>query len=102
MDRIFALSEKDVARLSSTIEKLMPSDRLFQERLDKDRMISIAIAMFAEEIPEDKRQPLDTINDLDLEDILRDVMVLEAISGTLNDLTPEQIAGFDKAVQRNK
>ena len=80
----------------------MPSDRLFQERLDKDRMISIAIAMFAEEIPEDKRQPLDTINDLDLEDILRDVMVLEAISGTLNDLTPEQIAGFDKAVQRNK
>lgn len=99
MDKVSALSEQDVARLSSTIEKLMPSDRLFEERLDKDKMISTAIAIFAEEIPEDKRQPLETINEEDLENILRDVMVLEAISGTLNDLTPEQTATFDKAVR---
>lgn len=102
MEKVFALSNKDVARLSSKIEKLMPSDRLFEERLDKDKMISIAIAMFASEIPEDKRQPLETINDEDLENILSDVMVIEAISGTLNDLTPEQIATFDRVVQRRK
>ncbi|WP_442946733.1 hypothetical protein [Nostoc sp. NZL] len=39
------------------------------------------------------------IKDDDLTDRIDSILILEAVSGTLNDLTPEQIAIFDAAVE---
>jgi hypothetical protein len=39
------------------------------------------------------------IKDDDLIDRTDSILILEAVSGTLNNLTPEQIAVFDEAVE---
>ena len=40
-----------------------------------------------------------TITDNQLTDRIDSILVLEAVSGTLNDLTPEQIKIFDEVVE---
>jgi hypothetical protein len=39
------------------------------------------------------------IKDDDLIDRIDSILILEAVSGTFNDLTPEQVAVFDEAVE---
>ena len=96
------LKESQQIRLANFVKKLMPAQSMFQESLKEDEMISIVINMFTDEIPEDKRRPVESIDDRELEKIIYDVMVLESVSGMLNDLTPEEMAKFDDAVKRQK
>lgn len=96
------LAESQKIRIANFVKKLMPTRSIFQERLNEAEMIEIIINMFTDEIPEEKRRPVESIDDRELEKIIYDVMVLESVSGTLNDLTPEEMAIFDDAVKRQK
>lgn len=90
--------EKDalISRISVIVENLMQRKNLMQEKLDKAETIQILSTLFEEILsPEELR----AITDDDLTDRIRSIMVLEAVAGTLNDLTPEQMEIFDAAVE---
>lgn len=84
-----------LARISPIVDNLMPSKNLFQERLNKDEIMQFFSSLLDKVSPE-KIMHLD---DEKLTKRVRRVMVIEAVSGTLNDLTPEQMAVFDEAVE---
>ncbi len=96
------LAESQKIRIANFVQKLMPTRSIFQERLNETEMIEIIIKMFTDEIPEEKRKPIESIENAELEKIIYNVMILESVAGTLNDLTPEEMAIFDDAVKRQK
>ena len=96
------LAESQNIRIANFVKKLMPSRSIFQERLNEAEMIKIVIKMFTDEIPEEKRRPVELIENAELEKIIYNVMILESVAGTLNDLTPEEMAIFDETVKRQK
>lgn len=93
------LAESQKIRLANFVKKLMPTRSIFQERLNEAEMIAIAIDMFE---PNEKLRSVEDIEDTELEEIIYDVMILQSVAGTLNYLTPEEIAKFDDAVKRQK
>lgn len=93
------LAESQKIRLANCVQKLMPTRSIFQERLNEAEMIEIAIDMFE---PNAKLRSVEDIDDRELEEIIYDVMILKSVAGTLNDLTPEEMAIFDDAVKRQK
>ena len=93
------LTESQNIRLANFVKKLMPSRSIFQERLNEAEMIEIIIDMFE---PNEKLRSAEEIEDAELEEIIYDVMILKSVAGTLNDLTPQEIAKFDDAVKRQK
>jgi len=58
-------------------------------------MIDMLVDLFSQFSPEEFM----TITDNQLTDRIDSILVLEAVSGTLNDLTPEQIKIFDEVVE---
>lgn len=54
------------------------------------------VDLFGQFSPEEMR----AIKDNDLTRRIDKILVLESVSGTLNDLTPEQIKIYDEAVKR--
>jgi hypothetical protein len=96
------LAESQKIRIANFVKKLMPTRSIFQERLNEAELIEIVINMFTDEIPEEKRKPVESIETAELEKIIYNVMILESVAGTLNDLSPEEIAIFDDAVKRQK
>jgi predicted nucleic acid-binding protein len=93
------LAESQKIRLANFVKKLMPTEEIFQESLNEAEMIAIAIDMFE---PNEKLRSVEDIEDAELEEIIYDVMIFQSVAGTLNDLTPEEIAKFDDAVKRQK
>ena len=93
------LTESQNIRLANFVKKLMPSRSIFQERLKEAEMIEIIIDMFE---PNEKLRSAEDIDDRELEEIIYDVMILKSVAGTLNDLTPQEMAKFDDAVKRQK
>ena len=85
-----------IARISEIVGKLLEANSLYKERLDKEAMIQ-HLAIFV-----DKFSPeyVKSIPDDDLTNRIDSILVIEAVSGTLNDLTPEQIKMYDEAVER--
>lgn len=82
-------------RIAPIVEKLFQGNSLYVVRLKQREMIEMLVELFAEFTPEEMRQ----IEDNDLKERIDSILVLEAVSGTLNDLTPEEIAIFDAAVE---
>ncbi len=58
-------------------------------------MIHLIMSLFDDFSDEE----LEAISNSELRERINSVLVLEAVSGTLNDLTPEQINIFDEAVE---
>ncbi len=89
--------ERDIAiaRISGIVEKLIAGNTLYKERLDKEVMIQNLVRFVDKFSPE----YLKTIPDDELTNIIDSISVIEAVSGTLNDLTPEQMKMFDEAVE---
>ncbi|GAA6615462.1 hypothetical protein [Scytonema sp. NUACC26] len=90
-------SERNVAivRISMIIEKLIEDKSLYREKLDKEGMIQ-HLAKFV-----DKFSPeyVKSLPDDELINIIDSILVIEAVAGTLNDLTPEQVKMYDEAVE---
>jgi predicted RNA-binding protein with EMAP domain len=91
------LSEKKevLARIEKIVENLFNSNSFFQERLEKAEMIKYLVKLFSKFSLKELR----AISDDDLTDRIDGVLVIEAVAGTLNDLTPEEMEMFDAAVE---
>ncbi|MBF2014309.1 MAG: hypothetical protein IGS23_03660 [Rivularia sp. T60_A2020_040] len=82
-------------RISPIVEKLIKGSSLYQVKLNKAEMIEMLVDLFGEFSSEEFR----AIKNDDLTKRIDSILVVEAVSGTLNDLTPEEIAIFDEAVE---
>lgn len=89
--------EKDVflVRISQIVNNLIDSNSLYQEKLDRNEMVQDLVVLFKQFSLEE----FTTIDDEDLTHRINRILVTHAVSGTLNDLTPEQMAMFDEAVE---
>ncbi|KJH73040.1 hypothetical protein [Aliterella atlantica] len=89
--------EKDIflVRISSIVNKLIDSNSFYQEKLDRNEMVQDLVDLFKQFSLEE----FTTITDDDLTRRINRILTLEAVAGTLNDLTPEQMAMFDEAVE---
>ncbi|MCF2148473.1 hypothetical protein IQ276_018985 [Desmonostoc muscorum LEGE 12446] len=96
MQEISSQRDALVARILPIVEKLFQDNNLYQLKLDKQEMVEMLVNMFGQFSPEDMK----AITELDLTRRIDKILVLEAVSGTLNDLTPEQIKMYDEAVKR--
>ncbi|MBN3961568.1 hypothetical protein [Nostoc sp. NMS8] len=85
-----------IARLSKIVDKLIQNNSLYQERLDKQEIIQHLVNLLDKFSPEF----INALSDGELTNRIDSILVIEAVSGTLNDLTPEQIEMFDAAVER--
>ncbi len=95
MAKISVNKEIAIDRISTIVETLLKSKILFQ-KFKKAEMIELfSNLMLKNRSPE---QLMEMSND-QLTNIINDIMVVEAVSGTLNDLTPEEMKIFDAAVE---
>ncbi|TAE52955.1 MAG: hypothetical protein EAZ87_24400 [Nostocales cyanobacterium] len=84
-------------RISVIVENLIANNSIYQERLEQQKMIEKMYELFTQPNVGDD---VETIDDDDLTERISKILALEAISGLLNDLTPEEMAIFDEAVKR--
>jgi hypothetical protein len=82
-------------RISPIVDKLIRGNSLYMVKLDQHEMIEMLVELFGQFSPEEMR----AIKEHDLIRRIGKILTLEAVAGTLNDLTPEQIAIFDAAVE---
>ncbi len=89
--------EQDVflVRISQIVNNLIDSNKFYQEKLDKNEMILDLVDLFKQLSFEE----FATIEHEDLIHRIDNILNLEAVSGTLNDLTPEQMEMFDASVE---
>ncbi|MEH2164221.1 MAG: hypothetical protein V7K38_25005 [Nostoc sp.] len=83
-------------RISPIVEKLIKGNTLYQVKLNQQKMIEMLVELFGQLSTEEMR----AITEHELTRRIDKILVLEAVSGTLNDLTPEQIKMYDEAVKR--
>ena len=95
MQELSVVKDTVISRISAVIDKLLASDSLFQERLDKSELLQI----FSNILDKVSPQELIGLDEEELTDRVDKVMVIEAVSGTLNGLTSEQMEIFDAAVE---
>ncbi|WP_026100082.1 hypothetical protein [Fortiea contorta] len=82
-------------RISPIVDKLFQGSTFYKVRLKKHERIEDLVNLFGELSPEVFR----AISDQELRIRIDKLLVLKAVSGTLNDLTPEQLRIFDEAVE---
>ncbi|QYX31813.1 hypothetical protein [Sphaerospermopsis torques-reginae] len=82
-------------RISTLVDKLFQGSSFYKVKLDQYEMTEMLIELFGRLSPEEMR----AIKEHDLTRRIDKILVLEAVSGTLNDLSPEEIAIFDAAVE---
>lgn len=89
--------EKDIflVRISQIVENLINSNKFYQEKLNKHEVIPDLVNLFKQISLEE----FAVIEDEDLTHRIDRILVTDAVSGTLNDLTPEQMKMFDEAVE---
>ncbi|WP_315789341.1 hypothetical protein [Fischerella sp. JS2] len=95
MQEITSYNQELINRISPIVEKLFQSNSLYLVKLNKQEMIDMLVDLFSQFSPDEFM----AIPDNQLTDRIDSILVLEAVSGTLNDLTPEQIKIFDEAVE---
>ena len=85
-----------LSHISQIVKNLIQGNTFYQDRLDTNQMIQLMVNLFNKFSTEE----LKAIPNDDLTDRIDSILVLEAVSGTLNDLTPEQMKMFEEAVER--
>ncbi|MDB9453433.1 hypothetical protein PN478_07205 [Dolichospermum circinale CS-534/05] len=84
-------------RIEKIVAILMEERPLFKEELNAEEMIQHLCNLFQQNLPIDE---FNSMEDQELKKHCSGIMVLEAVAGTLNELTPEQIAIFDEMIKR--
>ncbi|MBC6420448.1 MAG: hypothetical protein GDA43_02085 [Hormoscilla sp. SP5CHS1] len=95
MTQVYMAKDTVISRISGIVDKLMQGEDLFRERLDKNEVMQIFSSLLERVSPE----KLLSLDDSELTARVDRVMVREAVAGTLNQLTPEQMKIFDAAVE---
>lgn len=83
-------------RISGIIDKIMCEEEILRE-MDKHELLKTIL-----EILNKFHIELDNISDEDLLERIKRVLILEAMSGILKELKPEDINVFDESVKRRK
>ncbi|MEC4885022.1 MAG: hypothetical protein SAL70_27430 [Scytonema sp. PMC 1070.18] len=96
MQEVFEEKEILLSHICQIVKKLIQGNNLYQERLNTDEMIQLMVNLFNRFSTEE----LKAITNDDLVKRIDSILVLEAVSGTLNDLTPEQIEMYEESVER--
>ena len=88
--------ETAIARITEIVETVMGKNSLLQEKLDRDEMVEILSTLL------DKVSPAEILatDEIELTGRIHRFLVREAVAGTLNDFTPEEMKVFDAAVAR--
>jgi hypothetical protein len=81
-------------RITPIVDKLINGNSLYQVKLNRQEMIEMLVELFEQFSTEEMAD----INDYEISRRIRKILTLEAVAGTLNDLTPEQIETFDAVV----
>ncbi|HLO85307.1 MAG TPA: hypothetical protein VK203_09885 [Nostocaceae cyanobacterium] len=84
-------------RISAIVENLIANSSWYQERLNKEEITNHIYNLFNKH---DIVANIDTISQEDLIERIDSILVTHAVAGSLNDLTPEEMAIFDEAVRR--
>ncbi|HYW18782.1 MAG TPA: hypothetical protein VE956_05600 [Nodularia sp. (in: cyanobacteria)] len=89
--------ETSFKRIAAIVEDLFADNDLYQEKLDQEQMNNKIYNLF---IQTNSGDDIDTITKDDLANRINKILVVESLSGLLNDLTPEEMRIFDEAVKR--
>ncbi|MDJ0676905.1 MAG: hypothetical protein QNJ36_16250 [Calothrix sp. MO_167.B42] len=95
MQEVTSYHQELLNRISPIVEKLFKSNSLYLVKLKKQEMMERLIELFGKFTPEEMK----TIQDEELTRRIDKILVFEAVSGTLNDLTPQQMTMFDESVE---
>ena len=95
MQEVSSYQQELSNRISPIVDNLFKSNSLYLVKLKKWEMMEMLVDLFGQLSPEEMR----AINEHELIRRIRKILTLEAVSGTLDDLSPEQIAIFDAAVE---
>lgn len=96
MQEVSSYHQELINRISPIVENLFKGNSLYEIKLNQLEMSQMLVELFGQFSREEMRE----IKDDDLIDRIDSILILEAVSGTLNDLTPEQIKMYDEAVKR--
>lgn len=94
-EQITEYQQELTERISTLVDKLFQGSSFYKVKLDQYEMTEMLIELFGRFTPEEMR----AIKEHDLSRRICKILTLEAVAGTLNDLSPEEIAIFDAAVE---
>jgi hypothetical protein len=94
MQEVSNYTQELINRISPVVDKLFKGSSFYMVRLKKQERIEDLVNIFSQLSPDTFK----AITDQELMRRIDKMLVLKAVSGTLNDLTPEQIRIFDEAV----
>lgn len=95
MQEVSNYTQELANRITPIVDNLFKGSSFYKARLKKQERIEHLIHLFGKFSPEEFR----AIPDYELTRRIDKLLVLELVSGTLNDLTPEQIKIFDESVE---
>ncbi|QSV64252.1 MAG: hypothetical protein HEQ26_17360 [Dolichospermum sp. DL01] len=83
-------------KLPQIVTTLIENNPLYQENLDREKMIELINNIFnLAEVPD-----INSISEEQLTKRIKRILSLNLVSGMLNDFTPEQMRIFDESVKR--
>lgn len=85
-----------IARISKIVDSLIQGNNIYQQRLNKSEMVQHFVRLLDKFFP---KYNIKAISDEELINRIDSILVIEALSRTLNDLTPEQIERFNESVK---
>ena len=86
-----------IYRIEQVVALLMEERPLFKDELNYREMVNHLTKLFQNNLLFEEFQ---TMSEQELKKHCSAIMVTEAVAGTLNELTPDQLAMFDEAIQR--
>ncbi|MFM5890281.1 MAG: hypothetical protein ACKPFD_04125 [Dolichospermum sp.] len=88
--------QSNYQKLPEIVTTLIDNNPLYQENLDREKMIELIKNIFnPAEVPD-----VNSISQEQLTKRIKSILSLHLVSGMLNDLTPEQMRIFDESVKR--
>ncbi|MFM5946503.1 MAG: hypothetical protein ACKO87_01670 [Dolichospermum sp.] len=88
--------QSNYQKLPEIVTTLIDNNPLYQENLDREKMIELIKNIFnPAEVPD-----VNSIFQEQLTKRIKSILSLHLVSGMLNDLTPEQMRIFDESVKR--
>ncbi|MEH2184173.1 hypothetical protein [Nostoc sp.] len=96
MQEVSSYHQELINRILPIVENLFKGNSLYEIKLNQLEMSQMLVELFGQFSREEMRK----IKDDDLIDRIDSILIFEAVSGTLNDLTLEQIKMYDETVKR--
>ncbi|MDF5725097.1 MAG: hypothetical protein PUP91_32530 [Rhizonema sp. PD37] len=94
MQQVSNYTQELTNRISPIVEKLFEGSSFYIMRLKKQEMVEYMVSLFENFSPEEFKNILES----ELKSRILKLLTLEAVSGSLNDLTLDQVRIFDEFV----